>query len=303
MFQVRRMDIRYVAMGLSLAVALLMLTGKLAAFFITRSAAIMADASESVVHLVATSFAAYSLWYSMRPADDTHPYGHGRISYFSAGFEGGLVFVASLAVIGGGLYELVRGPAVKEIGFGLVITCSLAVINLALGVLLVVVGRQRNSLVLSANGKHVLSDVYTTAAAIVGLFLVLLTGQKILDPLAAIAIGFLIMASGVSLMRSAVAGLMDRMPPELNEQLEGAIEQCRAGTIIQDVHELRGRVINDEIWLEMHVLVDGGIPVTNAHDAVTRFEKALNKAMANHHVRVNSHIEPSEHQQAHPQGH
>ena len=96
------MDIRYKVMGASLLVSLLMLAGKTTAYVITGSSAILADAAESVVHLAATGFAAYSLWYSLRPADDCHPYGHGRISFFSAGFEGALVFVASFAVIGSG---------------------------------------------------------------------------------------------------------------------------------------------------------------------------------------------------------
>ncbi len=297
------MDIRYVVMGISLGVSLLMLAGKLTAYFITGSAAILADASESVVHLAATGFAAYSLWYSLQPADDCHPYGHGRISYFSAGFEGALVFVASLAVIGSGVLGLWRGPEVKEIGVGIIITFALALINLALGTALVAIGKRNNSIVLEANGKHVLTDVYTTAAAIVGLILVLLTGRTILDPLAAIAIGFLIMAGGFSLLRSAVAGLMDRMPPDLNQELEEAVEACRAGSIIQDVHELRARSLNDEIWLEMHVLVQGGISVTEAHEAVTRFEQDLDRKLSRYRLRISSHIEPAEHNLAHPDGH
>ena len=173
-----------------------------------------------------------------------------------------------------------RGPEVEKIGLGLAITICLAVINLALGITLVTVGRRNSSIVLVANGKHVLTDVYTTAAAIVGLVLVLLTGREILDPLSAIVIGFLIMAGGFSLLRSAIAGLMDRMPAELSHELDAAVESCRAGSIIKDVHEMRARLVNDEIWLEMHVLVDGSIPVTEAHDAVTRFEKELDRSMS-----------------------
>lgn len=297
------MDIRYIVMGASLGVSVLMLVGKLTAYFLTGSAAIMADASESIVHLAATGFAAYSLWYSMRPADDCHPYGHGRISFFSAGFEGALVFVASFAVIGSGLYELRKGPDLQDIGVGLAITCVLAVVNLVLGLTLVMVGRKSNSIVLIANGKHVLTDVYTTAAAIVGLVLVLATGKEILDPISAIAIGFLIMAGGFSLLRSAVAGLMDRMPADLKLQLEAAVEQCREGSIIKDIHEMRPRLVNDEIWLELHVLVDGRIPVTEAHDAVTQFELALDRALSKHRLHINSHIEPVEHNHAHPKGH
>lgn len=297
------MDIRYIVMGASLGVSVLMLIGKLTAYFLTGSAAIMADASESIVHLAATGFAAYSLWYSMRPADDCHPYGHGRISFFSAGFEGALVFVASFAVIGSGLYELSKGPDLQDIGVGLAITCALAVVNLILGVTLVKVGRKSNSIVLIANGKHVLTDVYTTAAAIVGLILVLATGKEILDPISAIAIGFLIMAGGFSLLRSAVAGLMDRMPVDLKRQLEVAVEECRADSIIKDIHEIRPRLVNDEIWLELHVLVDGRIPVTEAHAAVTRFELALDRTMSGHRLHISSHIEPAEHNHAHPDGH
>lgn len=297
------MDIRYVVMGASLAVSVLMLVGKLTAYFITGSAAIMADASESIVHLVATAFAAYSLWYSMQPADESHPYGHGRIAFFSAGFEGALVFVASLAVIGGGIHDLYVGPDVQEVGLGLAITCVLAAINLALGLTLVAVGRRSNSIVLLANGKHVLTDVYTTAAAIVGLALVLATDKAILDPAAAILIGFLIMAGGFSLLRSAVSGLMDRLPDDLRQQLAAAIDQCREGSSIREIHERRARLVDNEIWLEMHVLVDGGTSVTEAHDHVTRFEQALDRAISSHRLRISSHIEPAEHNHAHPDGH
>ncbi len=297
------MDIRYRVMGASLGISVLMLIGKLTAYFLTGSAAIMADAAESIVHLAATGFAAYSLWYSMQPADDCHPYGHGRISFFSAGFEGALVFVASFAVIGSGVLALRNGPDLQDVGIGLAITGALAVINLALGMTLVLIGRRTHSLVLVANGKHVLTDVYTTAAAIIGLVLVLLTGKEILDAWAAIIIGFFIMAGGFSLLRSAVAGLMDRMPKDLSRQLDRNIEQCLPDSIIKDIHEKRARLLSDEIWLEMHVLVDGSIPVAEAHDAVTEFEKSLDQAMPDFRLHVVSHIEPVEHDRAHPDGH
>lgn len=297
------MDIRYVVMAASLGVALLMLVGKLTAYWITGSAAIMADAAESIVHVVATSFAAYSLWYASKPEDEHHPFGHKRITFFSAGFEGALVFVASLAVIGGGVYELKQGGDVQQIGAGLTITVALAVVNLALGVTLVSVGRSKNSLVLVANGRHVLTDVYTTAAAIVGLVLVMVTDRSILDPIAAILIGVLIMFGGVSILRSAIGGLMDRIRPELRAELEHAVVACRAGSIIRDVHELRAREVDDEVWLQMHVLFDGKISVAEAHRAVTAFEHSLEQTLSDCRLRIISHIEPAEHDQAHPEGH
>jgi cation diffusion facilitator family transporter len=296
-------DIRYIVMGASLGIAILMLVGKLTAYAITHSVAIMADASESIVHVVATGFAAYSLWYASKPEDEHHPYGHGRITFFSAGFEGALVFVASLGVIGSGIYGLWQGPDVRQIGIGLVITVVLAIINLALGVALVTVGRNKNSLVLIANGKHVLTDVYTTAAAIAGLVLVLLTDLPILDPIAAILIGVLIMVGGISILRSAISGLMDRIRPELRDELERAVAECREGGMIRDVHELRAREVDDEVWLQMHVLFDGKISVAEAHQAVTDFEKCLEQTLVDCRLRISSHIEPAEHDQAHPEGH
>ncbi len=168
---------------------------------------------------------------------------------------------------------------------------------------LISVGRKHQSLVLIANGKHVLTDVYTTAAAIVGLGLVMLTGQEILDPLAAILIGGLIMLGGYHLIRSAVAGLMDEIDPGLRIRIDQALSEREDGSLIGDIHEVRARQVNDEIWLEMHVLVGGGTSVNDAHSAVTRFEEKLRQDFPEYRLRINSHIEPLDHARAHPAGH
>jgi len=296
-------DPRSAVMRLSLLASFLMLSGKLTAYGLTGSAAMLSDAAESVVHLIATALAAFSLWYAARPADTSHPYGHGRIAYFSAGFEGALVFSAALVVIYTAVQALIQQPELRRLGVGLIISGALAVLNLALGTALVRIGRRCHSAVLIANGQHVLSDVWTTAAALVGVGLVMLTGVTWLDPLAALLIGFVILASGYSLIRQSFGGLMDEVDPELASRLlEGLRAAVREGRIA-DFHQVRCRRLNDEIWVEAHLLVAGALTTREAHARATTVERSLRALFEGQSVRVLTHVEPVEHEEAHPRGH
>lgn len=296
-------DPRQLAIRISVAVSAVMLTGKVAAYLLTGSAAILSDAAESVVHGVATGFAAFSLWYSTRPADASHPYGHGRVAYLSAGFEGALVFSAALAVIGCGIDGLIRGPRLQNLGVGLTISGGLAAINLVLGTALIRIGRRHNSLILVANGKHVLSDMWTTAAAIVGVGIVLLTELTWLDPVTAIIMGGYIMASGYGLIRKSLAGLMDELEPALAQRILACLEEQVARGVVVEFHQTRCRRVNDEIWLDVHLLVPGDLALAEAHRRATDVEQALEAALPDDRVRVNSHVEPADHETAHPGGH
>ncbi len=115
-------DARSFAINASLMVSFLMLAGKSTAYYMTGSVAIMSDAMESVIHLLATGFAAFSLWYSIRPADSGHPYGHGKIAYFSSGFEGGLILIAALTILYTAVQDLIQGPEIERLSLGLLIT-------------------------------------------------------------------------------------------------------------------------------------------------------------------------------------
>jgi cation diffusion facilitator family transporter len=296
-------DPRKTAMLLSLLVSVLMLAGKLSAYFITHSAAILADAAESVVHGAATGFAAFSLWYARQPADADHPYGHGRIAYFSAGFEGALVLAASIAVLWSGVRGLLYGVTLDHLGVGLAIAGGLAAINLALGITLIRVGRRTQTLILVSNGRHVLSDVLTTAAAIVGVGLVMVTEMAWLDPLAALLIGVVIMVSGLGLIRTSYQGLMDRVDPGLTTELvDGLREQVERGVIV-DFHQLRCRRTDDQVWIDVHVLIPGELSMRAAHDRVTELEDALRRRFPREQLRITSHLEPADHDAAHPEGH
>jgi cation diffusion facilitator family transporter len=290
-------------MRISLLASVLMLAGKLTAYLLTNSAAMFADAAESVVHGVATGFAAFSLWYASRPADTSHPYGHGRIVYFSTGFEGALVLAASVAVMRSGVLGLIYTPQLSRLGLGLTIAGGLAGLNLILGLALIRTGRRHNALVLVANGKHVLSDFWTTAAAIVGLLLVKLTGRIWLDPVAALLIGAWIMWTGIGLLRQAVSGLMDRVDPQLAARLDAELAEAVRSGRIADYHEVRCRRLNDEVHIETHVLLPGDTPLQEAHHRATQVENRLRALLPGQRVHVVTHIEPLAHDAAHPLGH
>lgn len=298
-------DHRQTAMWISLAVSFLMLAGKLTAYALTHSTALLADAAESVVHCAATGFAAFSLWYAARPADRSHPYGHGRIAYISVGFEGTLVFAASVAVIYCGVDGLIAGVQLRRaaLGLGLGIATGLAVINIALATFLIQAGKKHRSLILTANGKHVLSDVWTTATAIVGLGAVTVTGIEWLDPVAAIGIGGYIMINGFRLLRKSVAGLMDELEPELSKRLmvclEGAVRDHR----ITGFHQLRCRSLNDEVWIDIHIQVPGDLRLIEAHGRATQIEASLRALFPHHGTHVITHVEPEDHEGSHPTGH
>lgn len=298
-----RIDIKTVAMGASLAAALLMLAGKLGAYYITGSAAILSDAMESVIHLVATGVAGFSLWYAQQPASPRYPYGRGKVAYFSAGFEGALIFVAALAIFFAAVHELVLGPELTRLGAGLAITGALALVNLGLGLFLLHAGRTRNSVILVANGKHVLTDMWTSLGVVAGVAVVWLTGIVWLDPAVALLVGLNITWSGFSLMRRAFAGLLDQAPADQTERLMACLQRAVDGGILTGFHQLRHRVSNEDMWVEVHMLVPGGTPIREAHERVTEVEEAAHALFPGFRVHMTTHIEPTRHELAHPEGH
>lgn len=296
-------DPRRTVMHVSLAVSLLMLAGKMTAWWLTGSTAFLADAAESVVHGVATGMAAFSLWLADRPADPSHPYGHGRIAYFSAGFEGALVLAAAGAVIWSGVHGLLYGTALTRLGDGLAIGAVLAAINLALGLALVRIGRKQNALILLANGQHVLSDMWTTVAALVGVLLVVITGVEWLDPVTALVIAMLIMVNGATLVLSSLGALMDRLDPTLRHRLFEALDAAIAAHAVEAYHQLRCRRVNDALWIDVHLLLSGEATVLDAHAEATRVEEAVAARFPEYRVHISSHLEPAEHEAGHPGGH
>ena len=285
-----------VAMTLSLAVAVLMLVGKGVAYAITGSTAILSDALESVVHLVATAFAGFSLWYARQPPDAAHPYGHGKIAYLSSGVEGTLILLAAVAIIWTAGIDLARGPELQQLGLGLAITGGLGLVNLVLGLGLVRVGRRTNALVLVANGHHVLTDMWTSLGVLVGVGLVYATGLVWLDPVVAILLGLNILWTSGTLVRDAYAGLMDTADDEATARVAAVLAAARAEGLVDGFHHVRHRRVNDNVWLEQHLLLPDALPLREAHARASAVEARQRALFPESRVQITSHLEPLSHE-------
>jgi cation diffusion facilitator family transporter len=289
------------AMSLSLAVGLLMFAIKLGAFLLTGSAAILSDAAESVVHVAAVAFAFWSLRLSYKPADKGHLYGHTKISFFSAGFEGAMIILAALYILFESIRKWVVGLEIENLGVGTSLTVLAMLINGVLGAYLIWVGKRRRSIILTANGKHVLTDCWTSLGVIAGLSLALLTGWLPWDPIAAILVATNIMVSGLGLMRQSVRGLMDLADPEAHRQLVQLLTRETQRHGIQS-HNLRHRSLGDVYWVEVHLLFPESTPIGQAHQIATSIEDTL-AAELDRQTYVTTHLEAIEdHDRVHPPG-
>jgi cation diffusion facilitator family transporter len=291
------------AMRWSLSIGLAMFAGKGLAYLLTDSAAILSDAAESVVHVVAVAFAAYSLWLSHQPPDRNHLYGHEKIAFFSAGFEGAMIIVAALFIIYESIRKWIAGPEIQQIELGTLVIALATVANGVLGWYLVRTGKRERSLVLVANGKHVLTDSLTSLGVIVALGLVWITGWMPFDPLIAIAIGLHILWSGVQLVRESFRGLMDTGDPETDRLLRRVLDTWTA-TSGGQYHNLRHRSGGNVVWVEVHVLLPGHLDLERAHAAATVLEDEIERELSGRPVVVTTHLEPIEkHEQHHPAEH
>lgn len=288
------------AMTLSLWIGISMLIMKMGAFLLTGSAAILSDAAESVVHVAAVGFAFYSLRLSQTPPDENHLYGHERISYFSAGVEGGLIIAAAAFILYESIPDLWREPAIEELGLGTAIVALAGGINALLGGYLLFLGRREHSLILEANGRHVLTDTWTSLGVVGGLILVLWTGWTILDPICAIFVATNILFAGYQLIGRAASGLMDQVNPDQDRLIRDVLAQADREGICR-FHELRHRNTGRTAWVEVHLLFPDGISLQTAHRQATDIEKRIGDALPGE-VIVTTHLEPQRNHTAEHRG-
>lgn len=285
MYNDKNIAIKKKAAIISMVIGIGMFVAKIGAYFITGSAAIFSDAAESVVHVLATSMALYSILLSAKPPDESHPYGHGKVEYFSAGIEGLLIVLAALFIIYEAVYDLVTGVELQQLGTGVIIISAAGLINLFLGLYLLRTGNKTNSLALVADGKHVLTDFYTSLGVIIGIILVILTGLKFLDPVFAIAVALNILYTGFKLVRSSVGGLMNEIDPTKLEELTNTISEIRKDTWI-DIHELRFWESADKIFLDFHLIMPYYFNIRTTHAEEKRIAELINEKFPGVQIKI-----------------
>ena len=257
--------VRVRAGAISLVVSILLLAAKYQAYRLTGSTAILSDALESIVNVVAAVFALGGIIFAGRPADRNHPYGHGKIEFFSAAFEGGLIAFAAVVILYEVVLSLVVRLQVRELDTGLLIISGAGLANLALGLFLVWTGRKHQSLTLLADGQHVLSDFWTTVGIVVGLLLVRVTGTWWLDPLVAAVVAVNLMWTGFRLVRHAAGGLLDEEDTLLLNRLLGVLGGHVGQGIIR-VHHLRAIRAGRFHHVDAHLVVPEFWSVDRAHE-------------------------------------
>jgi cation diffusion facilitator family transporter len=276
---------------LAIAAALVTIALKGAAWLITGSVGLLADAAESLVNLAAAFVALIVIRWAGQPADEDHAYGHDKADYLSAGAEGTMIIVAAIVIGVSAVERLINPVALDSVGIGLAVTGVATVINLFVARLLIKVGRAETSLTLQADGRHLMTDVFTSVGVILGVALVAITGIERLDPIIALIVAVNIVATGVVLVRSALSGLLDKaLEPSEIEEIESILDEYRKLGI--SFHALRTRRAAHRAFISLHVLVPGDWSVQQGHDTAENIESDLRGLFET--TTVFTHLEPLE---------
>ena len=277
-------------MNFSLVASLVLLGVKVSGAVMTGSSAIYSDAAESVVHFLAVAFACWALRLSIKPADETHHFGHDKVSFLSAGFEGAMISAAAMLIFYEAARQFLFGVEIRNLGFGLAVTSLAAGLNLILGFALVAVGKKSESPLVRANGMHVLTDVWSSVAVLIGLGLYHVTEWVWWDPVVAILVACNILRVGIRLIRESLGGLLDEADPLIESRVRELLDR-EVASMGLSYHNFRHRHSGRTHWVEFHLVFDDHLSVGEAHDQATRLE-AMVADLLSPDGRVISHLEP-----------
>jgi cation diffusion facilitator family transporter len=276
---------------LSVAAAVVTIGLKASAYAMTGSVGLLSDALESVVNLVAALVAVGAIHVASRPSSEDYAHGYAKIEYFSSGVEGTLIMVAAVGIAAAAAERLVHPRELEELGVGLAISVGASLVNLATARVLLRAGKREGSIVLEADGHHLMTDVWTSVGVVIGVAGVALTGLRWLDPALAILVAVQIVVSGVRLVRRSVSGLLDAsLPGEERAVVAGILDRhAHAGV---RWHALRTRQAGSRSFVTVHVLVPGTWTVNRGHALLEQIEEEIRAALPR--VTVVTHLEPVE---------
>nr|WP_113652697.1 cation diffusion facilitator family transporter [Pedobacter namyangjuensis] len=278
------------AILVSLCVSILLMLAKFVAYFLTNSNAILTDAAESVVNVLASAFAFYSIYLATIPKDQNHPYGHGKVEFFSAFVEGVLIGVAGIIIILKSSYDLIYPKEISQLFDGAIIIGATGLINLWVGFYLINIGKKQRSITLEADGKHLLTDAITSGGLVVGIILIQLTELFWLDSAISIVLGVYIIYNGYKLTRRSVGGLMDESNIELVKEIVGILQANRADSWI-DVHNLRAQQYGADLHVDCHVTLPYYFDLVAVHQEISNIDQLINVS-GNHKTELFIHADP-----------
>lgn len=284
--QKKRLRIISAVLGLGIMITIL----KFIAYYITHSNAIYTDALENIINVVAGGFAFYSIYLAAQPKDINHPYGHGKIEFFAVGFEGALIVFAAINIIYKSFNSFITPQIIHQLEKGIWLTVIAGLLNLIIGFYVVKKGKKLNSITLEADGKHLITDAYTSAGLVFGLLLIKYTQIYVLDSIISLILGFLILYNGYHLIRKSVSGLMDEVDINLVHNIVKILQKERKPEWI-DVHNLRTQKYGHDLHIDCHITIPYYFDLIRAHDEVEAIEKIIEHNIENS-VELFIHVDP-----------
>ncbi len=276
---------------LSLGISLVLTIAKFVAYFVTHSVAILSDALESIINVVAGGFACYSIYLAGKPKDKNHPYGHGKVEFFSIGFEGAMIFFAGILILFKAGQYFVLKPELHDLNGGIWVITATSVANFLLGLYLVRSGKKLKSITLSGNGKHILTDAYSSVALVAALLIIRFTGFNWIDPAVSVVMGLLILLQGYRLMRQSISGLMDETDMQVVDRLSAILNEHRRTSWV-DVHNMRVQQYGNNYHIDCHITLPYYLELSQAHDEVKAMEEIVNRELNGHEVEFFIHMDP-----------
>ena len=278
---------------LSIGAAVATITLKAGAYYLTGSVGLLSDAIESLVNLAGAVMALFMLTIAARPADQDHVYGHSKAEYFASVTEGLLILGAAAGIISAAVQRLLHPKEIEQLGLGLVVSIAASLINFSVSHILLKAGKERRSISLEADARHLMTDVWTSVGVIGGVAVAGLTGWQTLDPIVAVIVALNIIWTGIQLVRRSVSGLMDEALPEQEQELiRRVMAKYRAEKDV-NFHALRTRQAAARRFVSVHLLVPGDRTVHDAHHIAEDFENDIRSALGGV-VTVFTHLEPAE---------